>query len=230
MPLPRAVLFDLDGTLVDTSPDLMALVNAFLVEHDRPALPPERLRAFTGDGARVLLAEGFAATGAPLTEEALTGLSRDFLRRYTAQPCVHSRVYPGLVAALQRLHAAGVGLGVCTNKPQRPSELLLDALDLKRFFSTIVGGDALPVRKPDPGHVLAVLRALGVAAQEAVMIGDSANDIDAARAAGVVAIGVRFGFALDGVPAPGLAADHLIDHFGELLPLLERLNTARRAS
>jgi phosphoglycolate phosphatase len=206
-----AIIFDLDGTLVDSAPDLCGVVNAMLVRHGRALLDLDEIRRMVGDGAAKLIERGFGATGglpAPLPD-----LTREFIALYEARIADETRPFPGVVATLERIRAAGVPMGVCTNKTTRLSQRLLDALDLSRFFAAIVGGDG-PVRKPDPGHLHAVMDQLGTNAAGTLMVGDSANDVAAARAAGVKVVAVSFGYTT--VAPAALGADVLIDRFDEL--------------
>lgn len=222
MPAPfDAVVFDLDGTLVDTAPDLRAHVNDVLRELGRPGLDLDSVRTMVGDGARTLLRRGLEASGGIPEAVDLDALYRRFLQGYTADPVRDSAVHDGVVAVLDGLLAAGVRLGVCTNKPQAPTDRLLSALGLERFFRAIVGGDILPVRKPDPGHLAAVLERLGALPSRAAMVGDSAHDVGAARALGLPCILVSFGYTA--VPAHALGGDRLIDHFAELPAALQSL-------
>jgi phosphoglycolate phosphatase len=226
-PLPApfdAVVFDLDGTLVDTAADLQAHVNAVLGELDRPALKLEDVRLMVGDGARTLIRRGLEASGGIPQGVDLDRLYRRFLESYTADPARRSAVHEGVAAVLGALAARAVRLGVCTNKAQAPSERLLAALGLDRFFQAIVGGDAVPAKKPDAGHLAAVLERLGAAPARAAMVGDSAHDVLAARALGVPCILVSFGYTP--VPAHALGADRVIDRFVELPAALESLAEA----
>ncbi|MBI3452562.1 MAG: phosphoglycolate phosphatase [Rhodospirillales bacterium] len=214
-PKPAAIVFDLDGTLVDSAPDLSAALNRLLVEHRRATVPLAAVRQMVGDGAAKLVERGFSATGGMPAETA--PLVRRFLEIYTAGIADLSRPFPGVTAALDRFAAAGIALGVCTNKPTPASRALLDALDLTRFFAAILGGDG-PVRKPDPRHLTAVLDQLGAAPAAALMVGDSMNDVAVARAAKVPVVAVSFGYTK--VPAAELGADALIDDFAELPGLI----------
>lgn len=213
---PRAVVFDLDGTLVDTAPDIIAALNALLAEQGRPSLHAAAVRQLIGDGAQKLVERGFAATGGP-APQALAGLSRRFLELYEPRIARLSRPYPGVRDTLARLAGAGFRLGVCTNKASRATRRLLDDLALSQYFAAVAGGDG-PARKPDPKHLLAVLDALGAAPETALMVGDSANDVHAARAAGVRVAVVSFGYTT--VPAAELGADALIDRFEQLAALV----------
>ena len=215
-----AVVFDLDGTLIDTAPDLHAHLNAMLVELGRPGLELEEIRPMIGDGARMLLKRGLEASGGLPDGKDLEMLFAEFLERYTAEPARLGTVYDGALEILEDLAAAGVRLGLCTNKPQAPTDKLLAAVGLQRFFPVALGGDALPVKKPDAAHIRAVLDRLG-ADGHAVMVGDSENDLLAARATGVPCILVSFGYTP--VPARELGADLVIDRMSELSAALATL-------
>ena len=217
----RAVVFDLDGTLVESAPDL----HATLVEVTReigikaPDLPT--LRTLIGDGARVLIRRSLEVAGEPDDPALVDDLFKRFLARYTAVPCRDSFIYEGVPETLDRLAARGLALGVCTNKPQGPTDGLLAALGMTRWFGSVVGGDALPVRKPDAGHVLAVLDQLQATPDQAVMVGDSRNDVLAARAAGMKVVVVTFGYTT--IPPHELGADVVIDHFADLPAAIDQL-------
>jgi phosphoglycolate phosphatase len=212
--MPRsAILFDLDGTLVDTAPDIHAALNVTLAAAGRPSMPIESVRAMVGDGARKLVERGLAATGGMTEATADAGTER-FLEHYTANLSRLSRPFPGVAEALALLKDRGCRLAVCTNKRVGFSERLLDDLALAGYFEAIVGGDSLPVHKPDPGHVLATLARLGAGAGSGLMVGDSTNDVRAARGAGIPVIAVSFGYTA--IPPHELGADLLIDSFAEL--------------
>ncbi len=226
MPAPfAAVVFDLDGTLVDTAPDLHAHLNEVLAEQGRPGLELAEIRPMIGDGARALLERSLRASGGLPPGLDLERLFAEFLRRYTAAPARFGGAFPGVVAVLEELTAAGVRLGVCTNKPQAPTDRLLAALELDRFFAAVIGGDALAVRKPDAGHLRTVLARLGVEAPRAVLVGDSQTDLLTARAAGVPCVLVSFGYTP--VPAQDLGADRVIDDMAELGAALAALGVKR---
>lgn len=221
MILPRfshrtAVIFDLDGTLVDTAPDLAAALNRLLGEQGRPALAPDAIRAMIGDGVAKLVERGFASGGGWPDEP--KALVRRFLDIYEVGLVDRSRPFPDVSAVLQRLADAQLRLGICTNKPDHATERLLSGLGLRRYFTAVAGGDG-PVRKPEPGHLLRVIDQLGATREGALMVGDSANDVAAARAAGIPVIVVSFGYTV--IPARELGADAVIDRFESLLELLE---------
>jgi phosphoglycolate phosphatase len=219
-PSLSAVVFDLDGTLVDTAPDLHRVLARLLDELGRPPPTLAEVRAMVGEGARVLLERALAATGGVPAHLDLGGLVARFIEVYTEDPVRHSLPYQGALASLERLALHGVPLGVCTNKPQLPTDRVLAALDLERYFASAIGGDALPVRKPDPEHLAAVLRALGVGRGGTVMVGDSRTDLLTARALGVPCVLVGFGYST--LPVRELGADVVIESFEELPGALER--------
>jgi phosphoglycolate phosphatase len=217
-----AVVFDLDGTLVDTAPDLQAHVNSVLEELGRPGLALDEVRLLVGDGARTLIRRGLEATGGVPAGVDLDLLYARFLERYTARPAQNSTVHQDVVDVLHALQRRGMRLGVCTNKAQAPTDRLLAALGLDRFFDAVVGGDAVPAKKPDPGHLRAVLDRLGEGmAARAAMVGDSGHDVQAARILGVPCILVSFGYTP--VPARCLGAERVIDRFAELPAALANL-------
>ncbi len=217
----KAIVFDLDGTLIDSAPDLRLALNRVLAARGRRDLGLDEVIGMLGDGAAKLVERAFAATGG-LADGEVAALIGEFLDAYEGHGAELTRPYPGVRAVLARLREDGYGLAVCTNKPQRPSEEILAELGLDGFFSAVVGGDAVEgARKPDPRHLTAALRALGAAPRDAVMVGDNENDVAVARAAGVPVIAVAFGYAK--VPADRLGADLVIDAFEELYDALGRL-------
>ena len=209
------IVFDLDGTLIDTAPDLVATLNTLLAEEGIAALPLDSARAMIGQGARALIARGFEAAEAPVGAATLDGLFDRFIDHYRAHIADHSRPFPGLIAALDALATAGARLAVCTNKRTDLSVALLKALHLAGRFAAIIGADAVPAAKPDPRHLTLTIERAGGVIDRAVMVGDSASDLGAARAAGVPVILVSFGYT--DIPARDLGPDVLIDHFGQLV-------------
>ncbi len=212
----RAILFDLDGTLVDSAGDLRNALNIVLAQRGLRTLSLDEVKGMIGDGATKLVERGLAATGGdPAT---LMETHRAFLAIYEANASTLTRPYPGAVETLEALTARGLPLAVVTNKPAAATATVLEALDLARFFKVVVGGDTLPQRKPHPAPILHALEGLGVLAEAALMVGDNHHDIHSARAAGTAAIAVTYGYSH--VPHAELGADRLIDNLTELLPLV----------
>ena len=212
------VAFDLDGTLADTAPDLAEALNHSLGALGRPLVPPASVRHLIGHGARALLRRGLAASGEAPEELVELGFPI-FLEHYAAHICDGTRLFPGLEEALDAVERAGAALAICTNKQEALTMKLLGALGLSGRFAAIVGGDTLPVRKPDPAPLFeAIARAGG---GRAVLVGDSITDADTARAAGVPFVAVSFGFS--DRPVDQLGADLVIDSYEELKAALERL-------
>jgi phosphoglycolate phosphatase len=208
------IAFDLDGTLVDTAPDLVDMLSVLLRQEGLPPLPMDVARPLIGHGARRLIERGFQAANAPLDDAKLAALFDQGLALYAAHIADKSRPYPGVAEALGELRDAGAVLAVCTNKPTELSISLLEKLGLAHFFAAIVGPDIAQARKPDPRHLQAAIAAAGGDPARAVMVGDAITDAAAARAAGVALILVSFGYTE--APAAELSPDILIDGFAEL--------------
>jgi len=216
------IVFDLDGTLVDTAPDLSNALNHVLTARGHDPVPAAAVREAVGRGARAMIEEALERAA---TQDDVDRMLADFLVHYEANIAAESRPFPGAVAALERLSSAGAKLAVCTNKRESLTRMLLQALELQDYFAATAGRDTFGVSKPDPGHLLGVIAAAGGEASRAVMVGDSAVDIAAARGAGVPSILVTFGYCPP--PPEGPHADAVIEHFDGLeeaaLPLLKRL-------
>ena len=206
------VAFDLDGTLVDTAPDLVAALNHSLEWLGRPPVEPRLVQPLAGQGARALLEAGLRLSGdAP--DDLIVKAIPIFLSHYADNICTLSTPYPGLEMALEELRRDGLKLAICTNKPEGLANQLVEALGWSGLFDYLIGGDTLPVRKPDPRPLLtAIAGAKGV---KAIYVGDSAVDVETAKAAGMPSIAVGFGFS--DVCASQLGADLHIDHF-DMLP------------
>ena len=221
-PLAGAVVaFDLDGTLVDTAPDLIGTLNVILGQEGLPPLAFQDARMLIGHGARRLLERGLEAAAAPPPAARMPELFDRFIAHYLAHIADESRPFPGVTEALGTLRSAGARLCVCTNKPTDLSIALLEALDMGRFFEAVIGPDAAPARKPDPRHLEAAVIAAGGSLRRSVMVGDAATDAEAARAAGAPLVLVSFGYTE--TPAAELAPDVLIHHFDELPEACARL-------
>lgn len=212
--------FDLDGTLIDTSPDLADALNHALAVIGRGPLPVADVQKMVGRGAKVMLTRALTVTG-DATPEVIERLFPILIDYYAAHIADRSVPYAGVIEALDGLRAQGYRLAVCTNKLEHLARLVLDALDMTDRFVAVVGGDTTPKLKPDPAPLHAMIAAAG--GGRTLFVGDSDNDIDAAKAAGVPSIAVSFGY-VPGDPA-ALGADRVIRHYDELVPLVRRWET-----
>jgi phosphoglycolate phosphatase len=220
-PLPSpALIFDLDGTLADTAPDLLGATNAVLAARGRPALDLTSLRHMVGFGARALIFQAMEASGAPVADEEMPPLVEIFLDHYRHHIADGTRLFPGVPETLAALKADGARLGILTNKPQELTDLLLPRFALQTDFAAIYGAGKKPYTKPDPRIFHDVVDDCG--GGTAVMIGDSITDLNTARAAGAPCILMSYGFTP--VPAKDLGADIVLDDFRELPGALRRLN------
>jgi phosphoglycolate phosphatase len=217
------IVFDLDGTLIDTAPDLIDTLNIILAQEDLPAIPYANARHMIGGGAKVLIERALAAEGRAADE--IDRLYKAFIAHYAAHIADRSRPFPKLEATLEDLTAAGHRLAVCTNKLEWLSVRLLQTLKLAQHFAAICGQDTFGVQKPDPeAFRRTVLRAGGEPAR-AVMVGDSGTDIRTARAAKVPAIAVDFGYTE--VPIGTFDPDRIISSFPELPAAIVELTAER---
>jgi phosphoglycolate phosphatase len=216
-----AIVFDLDGTLVDTAPDLIAALNHVLDGIGRPILGVDRVRQVVGQGAAAMIERGMRLSGSgPIAEQA-PELLATFLAHYGANLSSHSRPFDGVIACLDHFKALGHRLAVCTNKPENLSRRLLADLALDHYFDAVLGGDTLAVRKPDPTHLIETIRRAGGDSAYAIMVGDSEPDVKAAKAAQVPVIAVSFGYSQVG--PHDLGADVVIDHYRDLPHAVARL-------
>jgi phosphoglycolate phosphatase len=222
---PEAVVFDLDGTLVDTGPDLTAALNHILQMEGMAPVPLAAVRDMIGLGARSLIERGMAYHQGAISPDRLETLWRAFLDFYESNICIYSMPYPGVIEALTSLQDQGIKLGICTNKPAALSQKLIHTLGMSSFFHANVGADSLPVRKPDAQHLLGTLAAMNADPQSAVMVGDSMVDVNTARNAKIPIVAVTFGFT--DIPAKHFGADALLDHYGRLDHALETAYSSR---
>jgi phosphoglycolate phosphatase len=206
----RAVVFDLDGTLIDSLPDIASSVNVSLARRGFAPLPAPEIERMIGDGAKVLLTKAFAARGSEMTEADL----EEFVAYYTIHAADETAPYPGIPEILAVLRDAGHKLGVCTNKPEVAAREVLSLLKLEAYFDVITGGDATPFRKPDPRHLGATITALG--GGPAVMIGDHHNDIAAAAGCDIPAIFAAWGYG-------AAESSHVARHPNELPGIIKEL-------
>ncbi len=215
------IVFDLDGTLVDTAPDLVAATNHVLEHMGLPAVGEESLRPLIGYGARYMVEHAIGPAAKTLTDAQHEALLERFLDYYGRNIAVGSRPFEGTVDALRSFERQGAKLAVCTNKMEGMSRSLLDALDLTHFFAAIAGRDTLATFKPHPDHLLGTIALAGGVPARAVMIGDSRVDVETAKAAAVPVIAVSFGYT--DTPVAELKPDAVIDHYRELEPAIAAL-------
>jgi phosphoglycolate phosphatase len=214
-----ALVFDLDGTLVDSLPDLRAALNEMLRGLVRRELSAEEVRRMIGDGTRPLVERALRASGEVVD---LENAHQRFLNFYKAAPTRLSRLYPNVATTLRSLIRSGARLAICTNKQQAATLAVLDGFNIAKYFEVILGGDVVPFRKPDSRHLLAALEQLRASPDESVMIGDNENDHAAARGAGVAVILMRYGYLR--VAPETLAPDAWLDQFADIPPALDRIN------
>lgn len=219
------IVFDLDGTLVDTAPDLVRALNDTLDLEGLPNVKLPVVRGMVGHGARILIERAAGLSGVAFSGERLDQLTRAFIEFYRADIARASQPFPGTLDALDALAALGAKLAVCTNKRTDLSVQLLDALGFGERFSAIVGADAVVDRKPHPDHYRAAVTRAGGTIRRSLMVGDTAADVAAARGAGAPVAVVAFGYSDGG--AERLGADALLHRYSELTPVSRRLLAER---
>ena len=216
---PSVIIFDLDGTLIDSAPDLASAVNGMLAELGGEPLTVQEVRGMIGDGVTMLVARALAARHCGQADSSLAMAA--FMRRYEAAATSQTTVFPGAEEALRTLAAAAIPLAVCTNKPARLTTDILEGFGLAKYFARVVGGDSLPFRKPDPRVLLTVLEAFGASPERSLLVGDSEVDAATARSAGTPFVLMRHGYHRGPVTEiPCIAA---LETFGELPPLVRTL-------
>jgi phosphoglycolate phosphatase len=224
----RTVVFDLDGTLVDTAPDLISALNFVLDREGLPPVPLQSARTLIGAGVRRLLERGLEVDGRHASAEDIDRLTDDFIEYYAAHIADASRPFDGLESALDNLAAKGYRFAVCTNKLEWLSKRLLDRLGLSGRFAAICGADTFGISKPDPAILRQTVARAGGQLSGAIMVGDAGPDIGVARRAGIPVIGVEFGYTE--VPIADLKPDRLIGHMSELPAAVEALMLHRNIS
>jgi phosphoglycolate phosphatase len=225
--LSPIAVFDLDGTLADTAPDLMATLNRIMAEEGLAAVPLSDAREMIGAGARAMISKGYERAGLELAPDKLDRLFTRFLAIYADHLCDHSVLFPHVVEALDVLEARGFILAVCTNKIESHSRQLLTALGIAGRFKAICGRDTFAFFKPDPRHLPLTIEAAGGDPACAVMVGDSRTDIATAKAAGMPVVAVTFGYT--DVPVEALDPDVVIDSFAKLVGAFDTI-AGRRAT
>lgn len=213
---PALVVFDLDGTLIDSAPDMHRAVNLMLADLGCPPLSLPEIRTMVGDGASALIARALAARQC-VTADPTKALAQ-FLEHYEANPTACTPTFPGVPETLERLQAFGLTLAICTNKPTRLTHMILERLGINRFFVRVIAGDTLPFRKPDPRALIEVLNVFGTPPAAALMVGDSEVDAATAHAANVPFILMTYGYHRG--PIDGISSIATLDHFAELATLL----------
>ncbi len=219
---PSGVIFDLDGTLVDSARDLSAALNHVLKCASRPEIALSEVRHMVGDGARALIIKGFSETGHLPGAKEIDAIQDEFLSYYSDHITDQTIIFPGARHVIETLADMKIPLGLCTNKAIKLTEKIIAEFDLTDYFSAIVGGDSFDYRKPDPRHLISTLEIMKADPQRAVMVGDSRNDIRAAQRAGIPVIGVSFGYSK--TPIAELTPDMVIDHYDDFLSALGRLS------
>jgi phosphoglycolate phosphatase len=219
------IIFDLDGTLVDTAPDLVRALNETLDLEGLAHMKAANARGLVGQGARVMIERAAAKSGVVFSTARLDELTRAFIDYYRADIARDSKLFPEAAAAMDALAALGAKLAICTNKRTDLSVQLLEALGVAERFSAIVGADAVAERKPHPDHYRAAVSRAGGVVRRSLMVGDTIADVASARGAGAPVIVVGFGYS--DVDADTLGADALLHSFSELTPVSRRLLAAR---
>ncbi len=217
----KYVIFDLDGTLIDSIPDMCREISLFLKDHGRRELTTAEAMSIIGNGAAMMLKGAYALTGDPIAEETLPDLLACWISQYSHAQMALTKPYPQVIETLKRLKKDEYKLAVCTNKPAGPTKAILDKLDLRKYFDVVLDADALPVRKPNPEPLWEAVKRMGGTNDNAVMVGDGETDAQAARAAGFPVVLLTYGYAH--VPFDEIKPDALIDDFGELPDVLKRL-------
>jgi phosphoglycolate phosphatase len=208
------LVFDLDGTLADTAPDLLASLNHCLELEGIEPVDPVTLKSYVGNGARVMIERAFTARQKPLAVEKLDALQAEFLKHYIAEMPGKTALYPGVRRVMDAFANEGYVLAICTNKLESMSVRLLEGLGVAQAFAAICGGDTFAYRKPDPRHLIDTITRAGGAAEHSVMIGDSRTDIDTAKAAGIPVIAVDFGYSDRHVSE--FEPSRIVSHFDEV--------------
>jgi len=221
-PLDKSiVVFDLDGTLVDSGRDLIATLNRVIATEGLPAIADEHVGHLVGQGSLKMLVKAYEHYDRPLEDEVKKRLHQMFLESYEANIAVHTVPFDGVIETLEALKADGWILAVCTNKYEGMSKKLLKILNMDHYFAGICGSDTYPVRKPDPKHLWATIEDCGGAFNRAIMVGDSATDVNTAKAADIPVIGVPFGYT--DIPMKDLEPTRLVEHYRDMRAAIDSI-------
>lgn len=216
----QSIVFDLDGTLVNTAPDVRLALNHMLSEYHLPEIVGDEVYDLIGLGAMSMIQKAFAKFNQPLPQEELAAARASYLDYYQKHPVVQSYIYADVIPVLDELFNQGKQLGICTNKPTLMTHLVLEKLQLKKYFRAIVAGDDLTQLKPHGQHILEVLKRMDCKIENAVMVGDSNIDLASAMHAGIDFIGVTYGYS-----RATINANTLIDHFRDLPNILDNMQS-----
>ena len=219
---PSAVIFDLDGTLVDSARDLSCALNHVLRRDKRPEIDLDHVRHMVGDGAKALIIKGYTETGSLPSDMELKEILQEFLKYYSENITKKTIIFPGVLNILKKLSEQDIPLGLCTNKVMSLTTKLMSEIGLADYFDVIIGGDSFDWQKPDPRHISSTLEILGGDPNRAIMVGDSSNDILAAREAGLKSICVSFGYSK--IPVSQLKPDAIIDHYVDFFTALNNIS------
>ena len=222
------VIYDLDGTLIDSAKDMQLAVSHVMADHGLPDVTEDDVRIFMGQGSKVTMGKAFAKYGKALDEATLSAVTKEFVRYYEADPISHTVAFEGVADVVAHFARLGLKQGVCTNKFETPSRMILEHLKLMPPIADVAGADTFTVRKPDPGHILQLIDKIGGNRARAVMIGDSIHDVEAAHRGGLPAVLVSWGYTAK--PASELGAEAVIDRFDALPEALGQIAARCRAS
>mgnify|MGYP001293787034 CR=1 FL=1 len=209
-----AVVFDLDGTLIDSLPDMALALNKLLIDEGRRELKMSEVRGLIGRGAPKMIEAAFNLTGIPISGDSLAHAHSIYNKNYSQYPSKESRVYDGVIRTLQQLKKEKIVMGVCSNKALKMVKLIIAAFDLENYFCAVTGGDNVRFKKPDGRHILDTLKQMNTYSKNVLMIGDTINDVEAAKDAGLPIVSVSYGY---GNPREIQASDYIVDDLSKLL-------------
>ena len=217
----QTIVFDLDGTLIDTAPDLILATNHVLAAYGYAPVKPDTIRPVISFGSRAMIAAGIRHQDGEVSEAELDTMFSELIAFYERNIAIESRPFPGLVEVLDTLKSRGHTIAICTNKREDMAKLLMEELRLTSYFKVITGRDTFPVCKPHPEHLLSAIRLAGGSANSSVMVGDSTTDYETAKAANIPIIGVTFGYT--DIPVTELECDAVISSYADFLKALESI-------